>query len=245
MTFDFFSPACILCTEVACTALTSPVRAIVYGRVPVRVLTVSDKVSDVLHSPALTEIACGVELILSCGDLPGDYLEYLVSLLNVPMLYVMGNHAGDGGDKPEPEGGTNIDGRVVEHKGWLIAGLEGSMRYNSRPRYQYTENEMRAKIMLLTPALMRNRVQYGRYLDVLITHAPPLGIHDGTDLPHHGFESFVWFIDHFQPRYLIHGHMHIYDNREETVTQRGATTIINTYGYRILEIEQSRVSPRA
>jgi Icc-related predicted phosphoesterase len=201
-----------------------------------RVLTVSDQVNEQLYSPALKQVACDVELILSCGDLPSDYLEYILSTLNVPLFYVMGNHGGAGGDKPEPEGAENIDGRVVEAKGLLIAGLEGSMRYNNRPLYQYTENQMRAKIARLSPTLMLNRTRYGRYLDILVTHAPPFGIHDGEDLPHHGFKSFVWFIDHYQPRYVIHGHMHVYDNREAVVTPRGKTTIVNTYGYRILNI---------
>jgi Icc-related predicted phosphoesterase len=201
-----------------------------------RVLTVSDQVNEQLYSPAVKQVACDVDLILSCGDLPSDYLEYILSSLNVPLFYVMGNHGGAGGDKPEPEGAENIDRRVVEAKGLLIAGLEGSMRYNNRPLYQYTENQMRAKIAGLSPALMLNRARYGRYLDILVTHAPPSGIHDGADLPHRGFKSFLWFIDHYQPRYVIHGHMHVYDNREPVVTSRGKTTVVNAYGYRILDI---------
>jgi len=201
-----------------------------------RVLTISDQVSDYLHSPSLAHHAQGVELVLSCGDLPAYYLEYIVSILNVPLFYVMGNHGGDGGEKVFPNGGENIDMRAVEYKGLLIAGLEGSMRYNNRPHFQYTENEMRAKIAALSPALMVNRACYGRYLDVLITHAPPYHIHDGDDLTHRGFKSFVWFIDHYQPRYLIHGHKHVYDSRDEKITQRGATTIVNAYGYKILDI---------
>lgn len=199
-------------------------------------LTVSDTVVESIHSPALTGIARGVDLVLSCGDLPADYMEYIVSMLNVPMFYVMGNHGGDGSARTEPEGAENIDGRVVEYKGLLIAGLEGSVRYNNRPRYQYTENEMRAKIAGLTPRLLLNRARYGRYLDVLITHAPPLGIHDASDLPHRGFESFRWFMEHYAPRYLIHGHIHVYDGRAETVTRYGTTTVVNTYGYRLLDL---------
>jgi uncharacterized protein len=201
-----------------------------------RVLVVSDQIVESLNSPALTQIARGVEMVLSCGDLPAEYLEFIVSMLNVPLYYVMGNHGGDGGEKIFPDGCENIDMRVVEHNGLLIAGLEGSPRYNNRPKFQYTENEMRAKIAALTPALMVNRARYGRYLDILITHAPPFQIHDGEDLPHRGFKSFVWLIDHYQPRYLIHGHKHVYDHREETITQRGATTIVNAYGYKILEV---------
>jgi hypothetical protein len=41
-------------------------------------------------------------------------------------------------------------------------------------------------------------------LDVLITHAPPEGIHDGSGA-HAGFRAFRWLIDRFPPRYLIHG----------------------------------------
>lgn len=202
-----------------------------------RILVVSDQVNNILHSPAILDHARGVDLILSCGDLPAEYLEYIVSMLNVPLYYVMGNHGGSGGEKEFPDGGENLDSRSVECQGLLIAGLEGSMRYNSRPHYQYTENDMRAKIATLTPALVMNKARYGRFLDILITHAPPFGIHDADDLPHHGFKSFIWLIDHYQPRYVLHGHKHVLDNRERTLTTRGATTIINTYGYRFLEIE--------
>lgn len=201
-----------------------------------RVLTISDQVVESLHGSAIAHHARGVELVLACGDLPADYLEYIVSMLNVPLFYVMGNHGGDGGEKLYPEGCENIDARVVEHKGLLIAGFEGSMRYNNRPQFQYTENEMRAKIAALTPALVLNRARYGRYLDILITHAPPYKIHDGEDLPHRGFKAFVWFLDNYKPRFHFHGHMHVYDARAATTTQRGATSIINTYGYKILEI---------
>lgn len=210
-----------------------------------KILTVSDEIVETLHSPALLRHAQGVELILSCGDLPAHYLEYLVSMLNVPLFYVMGNHGGEGGDKDFPDGGENIDLRVVEHKGLLIAGLEGAQRYNNKPRFQYTENEMRARIAALTPALMVNKARYGRYLDILITHAPPYHIHDGEDYAHRGFKSFVWFIDHYQPRYLIHGHTHLYDQRLETITARGVTTIVNTVGFKILDIPILPKSRRA
>lgn len=202
-----------------------------------RVLVISDKVVDLLYGPALAEHARGVELVLSCGDLPAAYLEFIVSVLNVPLYYVMGNHGGDGGERVFPDGCENLDGRVLEHRGLLIAGLEGSMRYNNRPNFQYTENEMRGKIALLSPALLLNRARYGRYLDVLVTHAPPYKIHDDTDLPHNGFKSFIWFMNHYQPRYLLHGHKHVYDSREQTITEHGEAKVVNTFGYRILEIE--------
>jgi Icc-related predicted phosphoesterase len=202
-----------------------------------RILTISDKIIDSIHSPAITSIARGIDLVLSCGDLPADYLEYIVSMLNVPLFFVMGNHGSDGGEKIYPDGCENMDSRIIHHNGLLIAGFEGSIRYNNRPKFQYTESEMSAKVATLTPSLVMNRARYGRYLDILITHAPPFHIHDAEDLPHHGFKSFTWFIDQYKPRYHFHGHTHVYDNRQETTTQHGTTTIINTYGYKILDIE--------
>jgi Icc-related predicted phosphoesterase len=201
-----------------------------------RVLAVSDQIVESLYSPAVRQIARGVELILSCGDLPSAYLEYLVSMLDVPLLYVMGNHGGAGGEKEFPEGGQNLDNRVVECGGLLVAGLEGSIRYNDWGAFQYTENEMRAKIAALSPGLFMNRFRQGRYLDILVTHAPPYGIHDGRDLAHQGFKSLLWLIDHYRPDYLIHGHQHVYDRRTVTQSIRGRTLVVNAFGYKILNI---------
>ncbi len=201
-----------------------------------RVLAVSDQMVGVLYSPAIRQIAREVEFVISCGDLPSYYLEYIVSMLDVPLFYVMGNHGGMGGEEPFPEGCVNLDSRVLEYKGVLLAGLEGSIRYNERPDYQYTENEMRGKIAALSPKLALNKLRYGRYLDVCITHAPPYGIQDGRDLPHHGFKSFLWLIDTFRPGYLIHGHQHVYDTRTVTQTIRGRTLVVNAFGYKIIDI---------
>jgi Icc-related predicted phosphoesterase len=203
-----------------------------------RVLAVSDVIVEALYSPALSEIARGVEFVISSGDLPSAYLEYIVSSLDVPLYYVMGNHGARGGSREFPEGCTNLDGRVVRHDGLLLAGLEGSIRYNDAPRYQYTENQMRAKIALLSRQLWMNRLRYGRFLDVLVTHSPPYGIHDRSDAAHQGFKSLVSFIDRFHPNYLIHGHTHLYDSRMVRQSVRGHTLIINAYAYKLLEIQK-------
>ena len=57
----------------------------------------------------------GVELILSAGDIKPEYLEFLVTMLNVPCLYVRGNHDGMYDEKP-PMGCIDIDGKVFEIK---------------------------------------------------------------------------------------------------------------------------------
>lgn len=201
-----------------------------------RVLAISDVIVEPLFTPAVRTLACDVDFVLSCGDLPSDYLEYIVSLLDVPLYYVMGNHGARGGERMFPEGCINVNDRVLNNHGVLIAGLEGSPRYNDARRFQNSENDMRLKIARMIPKLWINRLRYGRFLDILVTHAPPFGIHDGSDVAHRGFKSFLGFIDRFHPDYFIHGHQHIYDSRTIRQTVRGHTLILNAYGYKLIEI---------
>jgi Icc-related predicted phosphoesterase len=210
-----------------------------------KILTVSDKVDELLYSPAIKRLCSDVDLVLGCGDLPFHYLEFIVTMVGGPLFYVIGNHANAVRKKHElkhlweyPGGCENIDGRAVRYKKLLIAGLEGSIRYNNNPHFQYSEYEMARKVWRLAPSLLLNKLRYGRYLDILITHAPPRGIHDKQDRCHTGFQSFVTFMDRFRPRYLIHGHVHIYSPNETTETVYGDTTVINTYNHRFLEIDE-------
>jgi Icc-related predicted phosphoesterase len=110
------------------------------------------------------------------------------------------------------------------------------MRYNNREHFQYREREMARKIWGLTPKLVMNKLFHGRYLDVLITHAPPKDIHDKADLCHQGFRAFLTLMDRFRPRYLIHGHVHVYSPNERTESVYHQTIVLNAYGYRTLEI---------
>lgn len=210
-----------------------------------KILSVSDKVEQLLYSPALKRLYGDVDLVLGCGDLPFYYLEFIVTMLGGPVFYVIGNHANAVRKRYAPEedwqypgGCTNIDERVVRYKNLLIAGLEGSMRYNNNPHFQYTEREMTAKVWRLVPALLWNRLRYGRYLDILITHAPPYQIHDREDTCHTGFRVFRTFMKRFRPRYLIHGHVHVYSPTEPTESRYYETTVLNTYGHRTLEIDE-------
>jgi len=209
-----------------------------------KVLTISDRVVNRVYDERVRERFADVELVLSCGDLPFYYLEYVVAMLNVPLYYVLGNHCppvrGEFAGikiKPAPGGGVNLDGRVVNHHGLILAGLEGSIRYNQRPYHQYTEGEMRRKVFGLIPHLLIQRLRHGRYLDILLTHSPPLGVHDGRDPAHRGFRVFRWFMDVFRPRYLIHGHKHVYDSRQATESRHHDTWVINAYGYKVLEVQ--------
>jgi Icc-related predicted phosphoesterase len=203
-----------------------------------RILTVSDKVDELLYSAAITRLFGDVDLVLGCGDLPHYYLEFIVTMLGGPVFYVLGNHDGPRSAREYPGGCENIDGRTVRYGKLLVAGLEGSMRYNRNPDFQYTEQEMLHKAWRLVPGLMMNKLLYGRYLDILITHAPPRGVHDEPDRCHQGFGAFLFFMDHFRPRYLIHGHVHVYSPLQAVESTYGHTQVINTYGYRTLDIDE-------
>jgi Icc-related predicted phosphoesterase len=210
-----------------------------------KILAVSDKLDELLYSPAIKRMFGGVDLVLGCGDLPGYYLEFIVTMLGGPLFYVVGNHANaikkqhaPRSEWEYPGGCFNIDGHVVRYNKLLIAGLEGSMRYNNNPHFQYSEREMARKAWSLVPMLVWNRLRYGRYLDVLVTHAPPRGIHDKPDRCHTGFKSFVTFMDRFRPRYLLHGHVHVYHPNEVTETVYKDTIVKNAYGYQVIEIEE-------
>lgn len=207
-----------------------------------KILAVTDKVVEIIYSPALIEKFGGVDMVLSCGDLPYYYLEYIVTMLNVPLLYVHGNHdppieySSSGLKLTGPGGCLNVHSRLVQEKGLSIAGLEGSIRYKPEGRYQYTQVQMWGEVLRLVPILLLNRLFTGRPLDILLAHSPPYGIHNGRDRTHTGFTSFLWLMRRFKPRYLIHGHRHVYNPLELTETQHEQTTVINVYPYKVLEI---------
>ena len=210
-----------------------------------KILALSDQVVEHLYSPLIKERFGDVDLVVGCGDLPNYYLDYVVSMLNVPLTHVPGNHdlpATSNSDQGlECSGGprwlANIDGMVVKEGGLLLAGLGGSIRYRPDGIHQYTQAQMAGRVLGLAPRLYWNRLRHGRFLDILVTHAPPRGIHDAEDPAHVGFEVFNRFIAHFRPRYLLHGHSHVYRRCENTTTQAGPTTIINVYPYRVIEVD--------
>jgi Icc-related predicted phosphoesterase len=212
----------------------------------VKILAVSDRVVKSIYSTHIRERFSDVDLVLSCGDLPYSYLEFIASMLDVPCFFVHGNH-----DRPEyqsngcvlvePGGWVDLDGRTVHARGVILAGLEGSIRYKPEGDFQYTERQMAFKVRRMAPALLMNRLRYGRYLDVLITHAPPFTIHDGEDLCHRGFKALLWFMDRFRPRYLLHGHKHAY-KPEPCQTVYGDTEVVNVYPFRTIDLDAPRSS---
>ena len=214
-----------------------------------KILCVSDQIDPLIYTNTLKHRYADVDLILSMGDLPMDYLDFIISTLNKPLLFVFGNHHiedydhfakgspdNNSGDPGESYycGAVYADAKILREGGLIIAGLGGSMRYN-RGGNQFSEFQMKLRILKLVPGLFFNRLFRGRFLDILITHAAPRGIHDKEDRCHLGYRSFLWFMRAFRPKYLIHGHIHLYDLSEVRTTKYCDTMVINAFGHYLID----------
>lgn len=196
-----------------------------------KILSISDMVVPELSEQYDARQFDGVELVLSCGDLPPEYLASIREHLDVPLYYVRGNHDIRYQNSP-PVGCLDIHQRWITFKGLRIMGLEGSRWYNGGP-IQYRDYQMRQMIWRMTPGLW-----FKGGVDMVITHAPPRHIHDAEDRCHRGFDSFLKLINRFKPRYFIHGHIHAYiTDPSQRVTLVGNTHVINTFAYHLLEVD--------
>lgn len=205
-----------------------------------KILAVSDEVVERLYSLCNSGHFREVQLILGCGDLPYPYLENLLTLLNLPLLYVPGNH--DPNYNPQNslarvEGGSNLDLQVIRHNKFLIGGFGGSIRYRPDGTNQYTQTEAFLRAYRMLPRLLLNRMNYGRSLDILITHSPPFGIHDEDSHAHQGLKAINWLLRTAQPRYHFHGHTHFQRrNISPSETDLGLTRIMNIFPYKIIDV---------
>ncbi len=219
-----------------------------------KILCIADHIDPLVYSAGIKQRFQDVELVLSAGDLPLSYYDFIMSTLNKPLLFVFGNHNLKGMEhfrgvsdtlgrfsalRREVEapatGAVYLNGRVRREKGLLLAGLDGSRWYNGGEN-QYTDLQVYLRLALLMPRLLLNRLLHGRYLDVLLTHAPPLGLHDGQDPCHRGFRALLWFMRVFKPRYLVHGHIHLYSADAVRVSSYDQTTVVNAYDHALIEV---------
>jgi Icc-related predicted phosphoesterase len=205
------------------------------------ILCVSDEISQRLDTCQAPDKIGKADLIISCGDLPFDYLEFLMGCFNLPMYYVLGNHDGEGFFREcgqvdyRPDAGDSIDGTALEAKGLLIAGLGGSIRYGFTLKNQYTEAEMWRRVLRLTPQLLSNQVRYGRRLDIFVAHSPARGVHEGEDPAHKGFAAFRWLLEWAKPRWMLHGHSQFIRPPNSLHTKVGSTEVIYIPPYRLLQ----------
>ena len=214
------------------------------------ILAVADEVDEAMYGSRLDGVHPSV--IVGCGDLPADYLEYLQTRLNAPLVFVPGNHDPDLSppadpifppspqtstlrDPPGPLGGINADGRIVDVADLRIAGLGGSIRYREGPN-QYTQRQMGDRVRRLRRRAAWKRLRDGREVDMIVSHAPPFGIGDEPDDPAHvGVRALVDLIERWRPCLLLHGHIHPYGvEREDRVLDD--TTIMNVVPARLVQL---------
>jgi Icc-related predicted phosphoesterase len=134
------------------------------------------------HAP-VPELVAALEprLILLLGDLEPAWTDGLAEI-DLPKLGVLGNH--DAPDALDAVGAANLHGRVVEHDGSTFAG------------FGWTAEESAADALSGLPGA-----------DVLLTHVPPAGVNDEPDDPlHRGSPALRDWVEHHQPRLLLHGH---------------------------------------
>ncbi|MEM5948001.1 metallophosphoesterase [Spirochaetia bacterium 38H-sp] len=216
-----------------------------------KILCVSDEVDPLVYSPRAKEHFPDIDFILSAGDLPMEYLGFIASTFNKPLFFVFGNHNlkylsmftnkiratpfNTVDISPHKFGSTYIDGKITRYKDIIIAGIGGSYKYNNGQN-QFTDFQIYVKLIKMIPRLLYNKIRYGRYLDILLTHSPPYGINDKQDICHRGFKAFLWFIKTFKPSYLLHGHVHLYNSLETRISQYYNTKIINVFKHYLLEV---------
>ncbi|MFI3257412.1 MAG: metallophosphoesterase [Spirochaetales bacterium] len=219
-----------------------------------KILCVSDQIDPLVYSSEAKEYFKDIDIILCAGDLAMEYVDYIVSTLNKPTYFVFGNHNLEefcfyhkyettstycqniSDNLRYSHGATYLGFKTAKEQNVLMAGCSGSMRYNNGLA-QYTENQMFFQLIKMIPRLLYNKIRYGRYIDIFLTHASPLGIHDKQDLCHKGFACYRWFIKKFKPKYMIHGHIHLYDLQEKRISEWNSTTVINAFSHYVLEYE--------
>jgi Calcineurin-like phosphoesterase len=220
----------------------------------VRLLAVSDEVDERLWTDHARRLA--PDLVVGCGDVAFELLDWLARVTGAPVVFVPGNHdpdlsgfrrtrrglvlqAGMPVTPPWPGGTVNADGAVVEVAGLRLAGLGGCRRYSAGPN-QYSERRQAGRARRLRRRIDRARPRH-RPLDVLVTHAPVARVGDAGDPAHRGFEAYRWLIAAVQPRLLLHGHV-VPDpsGREHRI---GATRIVNVFDHRVIDLPTEPVDP--
>ena len=216
----------------------------------VLVLAVSDEVDNALYADvgAVRE----ARLIVACGDLPFDYLGYLMNALDMPLVFVPGNHdpdvsgyrtsragltlrAGLPDRPPWPAGAVSADRAVVDVAGLRLAGLGGCLRYSQGPN-QYTQRQQTRRARSLARRARWRQRRDGRGVDVLLTHAPPRGAGDREDPAHQGFQALNRLTGRLRPPLLLHGHIHP-DGQPIQAHRLGGTVVRNVVGRHLLDIE--------
>lgn len=157
------------------------------------------------------------DAVVALGDLEPDDLDP-VARFDVPVLGVYGNH--DDGLYLQAANATDLHLRSVGLDGTTFAGFEGSPRYVRGAKLQFSQAQAR-RLCRRIPAA-----------DVLVTHAPPAGVHEEPDdRAHEGFAGLREYVERVQPRLHLHGHTPAPPRGDVRI---GQTVVVHVVGHRLL-----------
>lgn len=198
-----------------------------------KILAISDEETLFKYpEEKIKKMFSGVDMIISCGDLRNDYLDYLTTILNKPLIYVNGNHVYNG--EHDISFCHKLDGGgIIKIKDLVILGFDGSRMY-SQGDHQYTENQMRLMVLRACAKLLLKKP------DIVISHAPISGFHEGKHEVHKGFLCYRKALDFLMPKLWLHGHVHLKNHHEQQESNYKGTRIINTFGYKIIHLKKER-----
>lgn len=206
-----------------------------------RILGLADVASPVIYSANFPGNLSKFDLTLAAGDLTGDYLEFVATRTDTPPLFVFGNHTleylqDDEGELRPPGGCVDMHLKIVEAGGLRILGIEGCARYRPGP-HQYSEREYALMLARLWPRLWWLERRFGRAVDVLLTHAPPVGPHAGSDRAHRGVPAFNAFHRRWRPLLHVHGHVHLSgaNAKREYVSPEGVR-VVNAFDFALIDL---------
>ena len=164
-----------------------------------KILAVSDKENTQVQNSILKNMdkLKDIDIIISCGDLSKNYLEFLVDGIKKEFFFVEGNHPTIKTSSKscfekvvskvyENEnyfdyGGINLHSRIHIYDNYILVGFEGSMKYNGKS-FQYSEKEMTRIVNKVSFAIKKQQFKdflfkrkiilykYYRYFIFLLAH---------------------------------------------------------------------------
>lgn len=161
------------------------------------------------------------DAVIALGDLEPDVLDPLGRFPDLPVLGVYGNH--DDGRYLDAANTTNLHLRSATVGGVTFAGFEGCVRYTpGGAPLQYTQREA-TRLARRLPAA-----------DVLISHAPPRGVHEEPgDRAHEGFDALRDYDLRAAPRVHLHGHT---PAPARPARRLGSTSVVHVAGHAVITI---------
>lgn len=160
------------------------------------------------------------DAVVLLGDLEPEWVDQLGRFADLPVLGVYGNH--DDGRYLQARNTTDLHLTTAQVGDLTFTGFQGCVRYRRDAPLQYTQREA-ARLARRLPSA-----------DVLLSHAPPRGVHEEPDdRAHEGFDALLAYIERVQPRMALHGHTPAPQRRAQRI---GATTVIHVVGAQLFEV---------